>query len=570
MKEFLKKWRYYLVYAGFFSLFINLLQLTFSFYMMLVYDRVLASYSMPTLIVITLAAFAALGVGAILEFIRSRVLLRCGINIDLALSKDVLDNVLKENALPGAPPAASLRDVNLLRNFFSGSAIFSLFDIPWMPVYFAVIFYLHPVLGLFAMGGGIILVALALVNERISREPLEYADRISARANDFFSLANDNAEVVRGMGMIGAITDRWQLINSAVIKLQTVASRQTGLVQAITGGFRQMMQVGIYGVGAYLALNYQSSAGCMITASIVMGRALAPIQTSISTWKSVVEARSAYNRLDLLFEQREIAEPMDLPDPKGRLVVERINFMLQEHNILQDITFDLQPGETMGMIGPSGAGKSTLCRLLLGIWPVADGEITLDGVDIFAWDQELLGRHIGYLPQEIELFSGTVSLNICRFSEVDSEKVIGAAQAAGVHELILNLPMGYDTPVGPGGMPLSGGQRQRIGLARALYDNPCLLIMDEPNSNLDDLGEAALLKAWGKLKERDGTLVVVTHKPSLLAGMDKILVLKEGRQAAYGPRAEIFRNLVAAAPDKGKKAASLQPAPVTVPVPRPA
>ncbi len=543
MKEFLKKIRFYLAYSFFFSLFINLLQLTFSFYMLLIYDRVLASYSMPTLVLITIAAGLAILVGTILEFIRSKLLIRCGVDIDHTLSGIVLNNVLKQHTLPGQAPDASLRDVNTLRNFFAGASIFSLFDIPWMPIFLGIIFYLNPVLGAFATLGAIVLMVLAVMNELVSRKPQETATKVAAAAGRFMSQASINAEVVRAMGMINGIGNRWREINSAVVKLQTRASRQSSLIQSITSGFRQTMQVGIYGVGAYLTLHYQASAGCMITASIIMGRALAPIQNGIVTWKSFLDARGAYNRLDTLFKNSKIWPPQEIPAPQGELAARDIDLIMDDRQILQGINFNLRPGESMAIIGPSGAGKSTLCRLLLGVWPATQGEVNLDNNNVFTWDQEELGRYVGYLPQDVELFSGPISANIARFQEVDSKKVIEAAKTAGVHELILNMPMGYDTPIGPGGLNLSGGQRQRIALARAIYDNPRLIIMDEPNSNLDEVGEQALAVAWRKLKERGGTLVAVTHKPILLAQVDKILLLKEGRQAGFGERDEIIKKI---------------------------
>ena len=552
MKEFAKKWRFYLAYSFFFSLFINLLTLTFSFYMLLIYDRVLSSYSMPTLILITIAAFLALTVGAVLEFIRSKLLVRCGVDIEHSLSALTLYNVLRQQTLPGQKPDASLRDVNILRNFFGGSTIFSLFDIPWMPIFLAIIFYLHPVLGAFATGGGIALIILAILNEWVSRKPQEAAAKVGGASGRLMSQATGNAEVVRAMGMINGIGNRWHEINDVVVKLQNQASRHAGLIQSITGGVRQSMQVGIYGVGAYLALHDQASAGCMIAASIIMGRALSPIQNGIATWKGFLDARGSYKRLDELFKNSIISPPQNIPEPQGMLTVEDVDLIMADKQILQGINFSLQPGESMGIVGPSGAGKSTLCRLILGVWPTTDGKVCLDGNNVYIWDQEKLGKYVGYLPQDVELFAGPISANICRFQEVDSEKVIDAARTADVHEMILNMPMGYDTIIGPGGLVLSGGQRQRIALARAIYDNPRLLIMDEPNSNLDDVGERALIGTWKKLKERGGTLVVVTHKPMMLSQVDKILLLTEGKQVDFGSRDDIAKKCAAATPGKTK------------------
>ncbi len=551
MKNFFKEWRPYLFYGAFFSMFINVLQLTFPIYMLQIYDRVLSSYSMPTLYVLTLAAVTAMIVMATLEFIRSRLLVRCGVAIDQALSRDVLDELLKKSALTGMQPnQASLRDVNLLRNFFGGNAIFALFDIPWTPLFLAVIYLLHPLLGMVATAGAVALVILALINEKVSRKPLEAANVANGFSSKFVETARRNAQAVRSMGMVAGVTNRWQDFNDTVMKLQTQASRKSGLINSISGWIRQSMQVFIYGVGAWLTLEGESTAGIMIAASIIMGRALGPVQLGIGSWKHMIEARGAWGRLNETFSCRVQDESMDLPEPKGQLAAEHVTFAIKQTIILRDINFSLEPGESLGLIGPSGAGKSTLCRLLLGLWPANSGAVRLDGADIFSWDQEKLGPHIGYLPQDVELFTGTVADNIARLEEVGSEKVVTAAKLAGVHELILTFPEGYDTRIGDGGVVLSGGQRQRLGLARALYGNPKLVVLDEPNSNLDDEGEQALLASWPLLKANGTTLVVVSHKPGLLAGVDKILMLKAGQVAMFGPRDAVFKKLMEAKPQQ--------------------
>lgn len=545
MKNLFKEWRPYLTYGAFFSMFINFLQLTFPIYMLQIYDRVLSSYSMPTLYALTVAALTALVVMSTLEFIRSRLLVRCGVAIDQALSRDVLDEVLKTSALTGAPPdQATLRDVNLLRNFFGGNAIFTLFDIPWTPLFLAAIYFLHPLLGMVATGGAVLLIIFALINEKITRKPLEAANMVNGFSMKFVETARRNAQLVRSMGMLGGVTQRWQGLNDNVMKLQTQASRQAGLVQSMSGWLRQSMQVFIYGVGAWLTLEGKATAGSMIAASIIMGKALGPVQMGIGSWKQMVEARAAWQRLSKMLAARSKIEHMELPEPRGELTVEHVSFAIKNTVILRDINFSLPAGESLGIIGPSGAGKSTLCRLLLGIWPAAGGAVRLDGADIFSWEQEILGPFIGYLPQDVELFSATVAENVARLNQVDSEKVIEAAKQAGVHDLILNFPQGYDTRIGEGGLVLSGGQRQRIGLARALYNKPKLVILDEPNSNLDEEGEKALLGAWAHLKQQGTTLIVVSHKPSLLAGVDKILMLKNGQLAMFGPRDAVFKKLL--------------------------
>lgn len=547
MKKFFKQWRPYILFGALFSMFINVLQLTFPIYMLQIYDRVLSSYSMPTLYAITFAAVLALIIMASLEFIRSRLLVRCGVAIDQALSRDVLDNVVKQAALTGASPQqATLRDVNVLRNFFAGNAIFTLFDMPWTPLFLAVIYFMHPLLGIVATCGAVLLVIFAVINELITRRPLNAANIVNGFSMKFVDTASRNAHAVRGMGMLGGVTARWRSFNETVTKLQTQASRQAGFIQSLSSWLRQSMQVFIYGVGAWLTLRGESTPGSMIAASIIMGRALAPVQQGIASWKNMIEARSAWRRLDVLFSRPDVPEGMDLPAPTGQVSAEHVSFVLQNVFILRDINFSLQPGESLGLIGPSGAGKSTLCRLLLGIWPASSGKVRLDGNDIYVWDQEKIGPHLGFLPQDVELFAGTVAENIARLGPVDSEKVIAAARQAGVHELILGFSAGYDTRIGEGGLVLSGGQRQRIGLARALYNTPRLVILDEPNSNLDDEGEASLVSSWAHLKQQKTTLVVVSHKPSLLAGMDKILMLKNGQMVMFGPRDAVFQKLMEA------------------------
>ena len=547
MKNFLKKWRPYLIYGAFFSFFINMLSLTFSIYMLQIYDRVLSSYSMPTLFAITVAAVLALIVMGMLEFARSRLLVRCGVAIDQALGRDVLDNVLKQAALTGNQTnQATLRDVNTLRNFFAGSAIFSIFDIPWTPLFLALIYYLHPLLGMVATGGAVLLFIFALINEKLTHKPMEAANSVNGFSMSFVETARRNAPSVHCMGMVGNVAKRWQTLNDTVTKLQTQSSRQAGLIQSISSWLRQSMQVFIYGVGAWLTLRGEASAGCMIAASIIMGRALSPVQNSIATWKMLVEARGAWKRLDTLFSQAKPQVPMELPPPTGNIAGEHVSFAINGVAILRDINFALAPGESLGLIGPSGAGKSTLCRLLLGIWPATAGKVRLDGADIYSWDAEKLGQYIGYLSQDSELFAGTVADNIARMGEVDSEKVIAAAKQAGVHELILAFPKGYDTHIGSGGVVLSGGQKQRVGLARALYGKPKIIILDEPNSNLDEAGEAALLSACRQLKQQGSTIIVVSHKTSMLASVDKILMLKNGQLAMFGPRAAVFQKLMEA------------------------
>lgn len=528
-------------------MFINMLQLTFPFYMLAIFDRVLSSNSLQTLFAITVAAILAMVIGSLLEFTRSRLLVRCGIAIDQALGRTVLDTVIKKAAFSGVDPQqATLRDVGLLRNFFAGATIFSLFDIPWTPIFLAATYILHPLIGHISLAGVVLMIIFAILNEVLTRRPINEANHVNNISMNLVETARRNAQTVYGMGMLNDVARFWDRFNNVTANLQTRASRRAGLMQCLSSFLRQSMQVFVYGIGAYLTVQHEATAGIMIAGSIIMGKAMAPVQSSITVWKSMIEARAAWRRLDSLFSAPETPPGMDLPPPTGLLGVEQANFVIRDTIILRGINFTLMPGESMGLIGPSGAGKSTLCRLLLGLWPPASGRVRLDGHDLFSWDKQKIGPYLGYLPQEVELFNGTLADNIARLGLVDSEKVIAAAEHAGVHQLVLSFPQGYDTRVGEHGVVLSAGQRQRIGLARALYGNPKLVILDEPNSNLDSEGEAALVRSFRHMKEQGATLIVVSHKPSLLASMDKILVLNQGQMALFGPREAVFQQLVAA------------------------
>ena len=539
------KWLKYFFFAGLFSLFINLLYLTFPIYMLAIYDRVLTSYSMPTLMTITAAALFALLVFGLLDFLRSRLLVMAGVDMDKTLSKPVFTEMVKDAAgLQKKGYSQGLKDVNQLRNYFGGNAVFSLFDIPWSPVFLCIIYIMHPLMGLVATGGAVAVIILGVAQEILTRKKLNTANQENGRAQSLVSLSLRNGESVQAMGMLNGIAGHWHKINQEVIDLQTAASRHAGLLQSATKAINSSMQVLIYGVGAWLTLKHECTAGIMISSSIIMGRALQPIQQGMGTWKATVEARGAYQRLDMLIKGARTAEPMSLPDPKGKLNAEGVTLAIGGRTILRNIGFALEPGELLGMIGPSAAGKTTLSRVLLGLWPSMGGKVRLDGADIFHWNPEELGRFVGYLPQDVELFPGTVSDNIARMGEPDPELVVEAATKAGVHELVLQLPQGYDTPVGGAAAQiLSGGQRQRIALARAIYGTPKFVILDEPNSNLDDVGERALMQALGLLKKDGVTVIVISHKPGILSIVDKILVLKEGQTAMFGPRQEVFKAL---------------------------
>lgn len=558
MQEFLRSCRYFFGYAFFFSMFVNVLQLTFSIYMLQVYDKVLTSYNLSTLAVITIAAVIALVVLAMLEWIRSRLLVRAGIEFDRMLSLPVLNENLKNATVPAGGSASkqgNLRDVQMLRNFLGGNAVFAFFDVPWMPIYFALIFILHPDLGLVAVFGGVMVFILGLLTEKLTRKRLESATMLNAHAGNFLSATMRNASIVRSMGMIGNVAGRWAKMNDIVIELQTRASRSAGLLHSVSKSLRVGLQVLIYAVGAYLAVTHQSTAGVMIAASIVMGRALAPIDQAMATYKQSLEAHAAYKRLKDMLDQPKLPPSMELPDPVGELSTENLVFAANGRHIIKGVSFRLPAGQSLAIIGPSAAGKSTLCKLLLGIWTPTGGKVRIDRADIATWDSEKLGPFIGYLPQDVELFSGSIAENIARLGTVDSEKVIFAARLAGVHNMILSLPKGYDTQIGDQGAVLSGGQRQRIGLARALYNNPKVIVLDEPNSNLDEEGEACLLQAVQNLKQLHSTVVLVTHKPNILSLVDNIMLVQDGQIALCGPRQEVLAKLASLQQQQQEQAA---------------
>ena len=561
MHDFLVSCRFYFKYAFFFSMFVNILQLTFPIYMLQVYDKVLTSYNLSTLVVITIAAVICLVVLALLEWLRSRLLVRAGIEFDKKLSLPVLEENLKSASSPTAnSQQGTLRDVQTLRNFLGGNAVFAFFDFPWMPLYFLLIFILHPALGVASICGGIAVFILGICTERLTRKKLESATMLNGHSMEFFGTASRNASIVRSMGMIGSVASRWEKINNAVIELQTRASHNAGLLHAASKSLRVGLQVVIYAVGAYLAIIHESTPGAMIAASIIMGRALAPIDQAMGSYKMSLEARGAYKRLQAMLDRPPQIPAMDLPPPVGNIAAEGLYFQIQETAIIKGVSFTMPAGTSMAIIGPSAAGKSTLCKLLLNIWSPTAGKVRIDGADITTWDMEKLGPHIGYLPQDVELFAGTIAENIARMGNVDSEKVIFAAQLAGVHNLVLQMPKGYDTQIGPRS-GLSGGQRQRIGLARALYGNPRIVILDEPNSNLDEEGEASLVRALINLKQiTKSTVVLVTHRPSILSVVDNIMVMQDGQIAMGGPRQEILAKLAAAQKQQQEEAMRRQQA----------
>jgi PrtD family type I secretion system ABC transporter len=542
VRDLVFRFRPYFLYAGLFSLAINLLLLVPPLYMLQVFDRVLASRSGETLFVLTVAAVLALVVMALLEVVRARLLALAGAAVDRSLGPRVLDGLLAQTArLSGGAYLNGLRDVNTMRTFLGGAGLTALFDAPWLPIFLLVIFLFHPVLGLVALIGALAMVTLAVLNERLTRKPLERSQAEARRAGRFIDMNVRNAEVVNALGMLPAVTKRWSQLNDAALVEQMRASGIGGALTGWTKFARQAIQLAMLAAGAYLVVNQDATAGVMIAGTVLLGRALAPVEALVAGWRNLVEAKNAWRRLHELLAANPPAEPAtELPAPEGRVEVEAVAFRLGEKVILRGICFKLAAGESLGLIGPSASGKSSLARVLVGVWKPASGVVRLDGADVAAWPRERLGPHLGYLPQDVELFAGTVAENIARLGSPDSTEVVLAAQRAHVHDLILRLPKGYDTDIGESGQSLSPGQRQRIALARALYGKPKLVVLDEPNANLDHEGEEALLRALETLKAEGATVVVIAHRPSLLRNVDKMLVLNDGAVASFGPRAEVM------------------------------
>jgi PrtD family type I secretion system ABC transporter len=523
--------------VAFFSFFINLLTLTSSIYMMQVYDRVLGSRSGPTLLYLTLFAGACLATLAALEVVRSRLLVRLGTRFDAQLS-----GLVFMRTLTAGRSGQGLRDLDQLRTFLTGPHILSLLDAPWMPIYIGLVYLLHPWLGHVALVGGVLLFLLALWNERDTREPIGEAGKQMAASTQFAEVSARNAEAIRAMGMLPGLTALWRKRHDLGIGLQGVASDRAGNVAAVAKALRFFLQIAILGVGAWLVIQQECTGGVMIASSIIMGRGLAPVEAAIGGWRGFLQARESYGRLLKGFGSDAADAPtMPLPKPEGKLVFEGVSGGppdLRKFTV-QGLSFSLEPGVVLGITGPSAAGKSTLARLAVGVWRPGAGVVRLDGANIADWNREDVGPHIGYLPQDIELFPGTVAENIARFGAVDADRVVDAAQLAGAHQVILELPQGYDTPIGPAGVNLSGGQRQRIGLARAFYGRPPLIVLDEPTSNLDAEGEGAVRQAMEALRGQS-TMIVIAHRPAVLGGTDQLMVVFKGQIANFGPTSEVM------------------------------
>ncbi|MEG5263027.1 type I secretion system permease/ATPase [Pseudomonas sp. JDS28PS106] len=530
-----------------FSGVINLLVLVPSLYMMQVYDRVLTSRNETTLLMLTLIALGLFLFSGLIEWVRGQVMIRMSAGLDDALGERVFDAAFARSLREhNANPAQVLSDLASLRQLITGQGLIALLDAPWLPIFLLVAFIFHPWFGVLTLVLALLLIGLALWGELATRTRLEQANRLGVQSAGYVNSTLQNAEVIQALGMLGPLRDRWSLMQQRIIAAQAHASDRGARITAATRFVRISGQSLSLGLGALLVLEGQLSAGMMIAMSLLLGRALAPVEIAIGSWKQFTAGRQSYQRLGQLLH-RHPREPlrMPLPPPTGALRLEQLHAgppgTLQPS--LRGINLALNKGEVLAVIGASASGKSTLARAIVGVWPAMGGSVRLDNAEISQWSRDALGPHLGYLPQDIELFDGSVADNIARFGEQDADKIIAASRHAGIHDMILRFPKGYDTPLGPGGLGLSGGQKQRLGLARALYGAPALIVLDEPNSNLDEAGELALIQAIATLKTAGSTVVLITHRPSVLAVADHILLLKDGTQQAFGPRDAVLKAL---------------------------
>lgn len=529
---------------GAFSFVINLLLLVPAIYMLQMYDRVLTSRNEGTLLVLTLLMVGLLLIEGAIEFVRSRVLVRTAAALDLQLDGRVFDAAFARNMAGHEGNAAqALSDLTNLRQFLTGKGLFAFFDAPWTPIYLFVIFLLSAWLGLFALIAALLLFVLAWFNERATGDLLARSNKLAAGAQNYATTSLRNTEVIDAMGMLAGLRQRWFVRQSDYLAIQGEATDRAALIGGATRSFRLILQSGILGLGAFLVLQDQLTPGGMIAASILLGRALAPVDLAIATWRNFVAARDAYTRTNTLLAAHPVRQStVVLPRPRGTVTVENLLLAApgSRDPILKHISFSVPAGALVGVVGASASGKSSLARALIGIWKPLSGAVRLDNAELHAWDRSQIGPWLGYLPQDVELFEGSIAENIARFGEIDSEKVIEAAQRAGVHDMILHLAQGYETPIGNGGTVLSGGQRQRIGLARALYGNPALVVLDEPNANLDEAGDLALQAALRGMKEENRTVFLMTHRINVLETVDAVLILANGKIKAFGPREEIM------------------------------
>ena len=535
------------IVVGIFSAVVNLLMLTPTLYLLQVFDRVLNGQSVTTLLVVSLITLFLFAMMAFGEWARSILLVKTGVKLDQALSKKVfLSSFLSYLNPSESEPSKAFGYLIAIRQFMTGNGVFALFDSPWLPIYIAVLFLLHPLLGWLAIGFSIVQVAIAWYGYQVGRETQLASDESQATAQKFMQSKLRNIEVLSSMGMLAPLYQRWQGLQFNALLKNGSAQQRIGVITAISKFVRFTQQSASLGAGAWLVIHGEVSVGAMIAGNVLMTRALAPIDLLVGTWPSFLSSKEAYTKLNTLMSFQPMGRNKVLAEtPVGRLKIENLIARAsgREKPILNGVNFEAFPGLATVILGSSGSGKSTLARAMLGIWPDYDGDILLDDYPIAQWTRESLGVHLGYLPQNIELFDGTIAENIARIGAVDSERVIEAAEAAGLHQIILRFPKGYDTRVGQGGAFLSGGQRQRVGLARALYGNPAVVVLDEPNANLDDAGENALLQAVELLKKQGKTVVLISHRPSVLKVADRLVIMQDGQVLASGPRDGVLAKL---------------------------
>lgn len=547
LKTFLTRVKPVFYIAAAFSMVVNLLMLVPSLYMLQVYDRVLTSRSLDTLLMLTLLAAGLYGLLAFSEWVRAQLLINTGIELDTALSPRVFESFVgASTSARGGAAVVAFADASQVRQFLTGTGLFALFDAPWTPIYLVVIFLIHPWLAYVSVFGALLLLLLAWSGERLTHAPLKLANTMAGSVNQMLQGFGRNHESIVAMGMMKSLRHKWLGRQQEMVDAQALASRRAAAIAASSRLIRMLQQMAILGLGAMLVIRGEISPGAMIAASILMGRALAPLDQAIASVRLFTTARDAYRRLgDLLRQYPSPPERLELPAPQGHVAIHNLTLVPPgaQSPVLTNIDFQIRAGMAVGVVGPSGSGKSCLARALMAIWQPVRGEVRIDGAEIANWDRQRLGPYLGYLPQTIELFDGTVAQNIARFGQEDPDLIVSAAKSAGIHELVLNLPQGYETLVGPDGTALSGGQRQRVALARAIYGNPRFVVLDEPNSNLDDQGEAALMQVLAELKQRGTTVVLITHRRAILGATEGLVVLQDGRLQVYGPTAQVLQQL---------------------------
>lgn len=571
IRGMLARCRQSLVAVGVFSCGINVLFLVPAIYMLQVYDRVLTSGSQATLLMLTLIVLFLLATLGALEWVRTQIMVRVSQRIDALLGDRLFDLSFRQALVSGGVQSGAqpLQDLQGLRQFATGPGLLAFFDAPWMPVYLLVMFAMHPWFGWLGVLAAAALLGISVANERSTAALLKTANQEALANQALLARTLRNAEAIEALGMIGNLRRRWKERSNDVLETQSRASAKGGRWVTLSRWLRLTLQSLALGLGAYLALANEISAGMLIAGAILLGRALYPLDQLTGVWKQFVAAREQYARVnDWLRRIPSQPTRMSLPAPTGRVSVEAVTVVPPgaQQPALRSVSLEIAAGEIVGVIGPSAAGKTTLARTLLGIWPAAQGKVRLDGADVYGWSRTELGPYLGYLPQDVELFDGTIADNIARFGERDSEKIVAAARLAGVHEMVLRFPQGYDTVIGASGGALTGGQRQRIALARALYGEPKLIVLDEPNSSLDDAGDSALLAALLALKARRATVVVISHRTGVLPAIDKLLVLKDGQVAAFGPRDEVRKRMQAAPQPAALHAASIAGASHVLPI----